>query len=297
MEPSSPSNSTSLEHIFPFLTLDDGVATKNPTKTGPLSRFGELPAEVRCLIWLFLPDPRLVPLRCEHSIRRYSARVPIPVILQINRESRYEGLRVYHQIRLGPNENIGCYVDPLRDTVYLTSNFKRPRILPSPMVLRQSRNEYIRDLIQDLYKDICSSPDLEALFKDLTVGARTWKLLFHHLCNRRFGQFLDLRSVRPVYEKGNGPVHESIQLQEFKPLAAGEDDPIVRWKGCPFPQSSRYSVGYQSLIHDDDRVWEHIMDIENGKDMLTGRPAILQFQISQCYIDKGGNEGNVYRPM
>ncbi|KAF8860974.1 hypothetical protein BDZ45DRAFT_294956 [Acephala macrosclerotiorum] len=248
------------------------------------SPFQRLPVEPRCLIWHFcLPGPRLVPIHYEHNLRRYSTHIPRPVVLRIDRESRHEGLRVYHQIRLGLNENIGCYVDPLRDTVYLISNFKN--------------HHNMDELVYFLYEDLYTSPDFEALFSNLTISARTWRRLFHSVCERRFKQFLNLRSVRPVYEKGSGPVHESMELQEFEPLAAGEDDPMVRWENSPFPSGpSQYSVGYQFLIHDDDNIWQWIKNDKNVKDLLKGRSAIFNFEITRCYIDKGGRDGNVYRP-
>ncbi|EKD15020.1 uncharacterized protein L3040_003781 [Drepanopeziza brunnea f. sp. 'multigermtubi'] len=85
--------------------------------------FGLLPPEVRLSIWRFcLPGPRLVPVRYRHETTTYTSRIHGPKCLSINRESRDEALRFYHELRIGPYRNVGCYVDLSIDTVYFRAS-------------------------------------------------------------------------------------------------------------------------------------------------------------------------------
>jgi len=89
-------------------------------------RFSHFPPEIRTMIWRFsIPDPRIVPIRYQASTTAYIPRKQPPAILQTTRESRHEGLKVYHELKLGPFPNSGCYVDLSRDTVYLKTHLTR----------------------------------------------------------------------------------------------------------------------------------------------------------------------------
>lgn len=88
--------------------------------------FSKLPPEVRFLIWqLSLPEPRIVPIWYDVNTTSYKARTRPPAILQTNRESRDEALKVYHELKLGLSDNVGCYIDPARDSIYLKTNLDR----------------------------------------------------------------------------------------------------------------------------------------------------------------------------
>jgi hypothetical protein len=86
----------------------------------PLSR---LPPEIRFYIWQYLAFvPRIVPIKYQTSTLSYLPRLQTSIILRINRESRYEGLRIYGRLRLGPVIRTACYVNLKGDTVYLTTD-------------------------------------------------------------------------------------------------------------------------------------------------------------------------------
>ncbi|KUJ14710.1 uncharacterized protein LY89DRAFT_783800 [Mollisia scopiformis] len=89
--------------------------------------FRQLPPEVRCMIWtlLSMTEPRVVPILYQSDTTSYTARIRPPAVLQTNRECRHEALKIYHELRLGLRSNIGCYINPLTDSVYLRSNLNR----------------------------------------------------------------------------------------------------------------------------------------------------------------------------
>jgi len=89
--------------------------------------FKKLPPEVRCQIFweACMTEPRIVPIYYDPVTTAYRSRLRPPAILQANRESRHEAQRVYHELRLGLVANTGCYIDPLRDAIYLKTNLNR----------------------------------------------------------------------------------------------------------------------------------------------------------------------------
>lgn len=55
----------------------------------------------------------------------YRPRIRPPPVLQTNRESRLETLRVYKELKLGQYPNVGCYINLNIDSVYLRSTLDR----------------------------------------------------------------------------------------------------------------------------------------------------------------------------
>jgi hypothetical protein len=89
-------------------------------------QFGKLSPKICCQIWRYSKSgPRLVAIKYHRNTTSYRACIPTPELLRVNRESRHEGLRIYHELRLGPYANTSCYVDPTQDTVYLKSDLER----------------------------------------------------------------------------------------------------------------------------------------------------------------------------
>ncbi|KAF8866161.1 hypothetical protein BDZ45DRAFT_668010 [Acephala macrosclerotiorum] len=100
--------------------------SEKETPCAVFTLFNKLPPEVRCQIWqLSVPEPRIVPIRYDVDTTSYKPRTRPPAILQTNRESRHEALKVYHELRLGLSTNVGCYIDPVRDSIYLRTNLNR----------------------------------------------------------------------------------------------------------------------------------------------------------------------------
>ncbi|CZR57497.1 uncharacterized protein PAC_07386 [Phialocephala subalpina] len=100
--------------------------SEEATPSMAFTLFNKLPPEVRCQVWqLSMPEPRIVPMRYDAETTSYKPRTRPPAILQTNHESRHEALKVYHEIQLGLSTNIGCYIDPLRDSIYLRTDLTR----------------------------------------------------------------------------------------------------------------------------------------------------------------------------
>lgn len=69
-----------------------------------------------------MEELRILAIKYQRETQSYMAQIKTPVVLRVNQESRYEGLQVYRELRLGSNSNIGCYLDPTRDSVYLSTD-------------------------------------------------------------------------------------------------------------------------------------------------------------------------------
>lgn len=90
-----------------FRTFDDGLSAHAhatpPFTTFP--QFAQLPTELRLKIWSCLVQPRVVVVCClqkgrqveqrRQELRRRTRGAGTPVLLHVNRESRYVGLRHY----------------------------------------------------------------------------------------------------------------------------------------------------------------------------------------------------------
>ncbi|KAE8448679.1 hypothetical protein EG329_008894 [Mollisiaceae sp. DMI_Dod_QoI] len=257
-------------------------------------RFNDLPPELRLRIWYFsMPGPRLVPVHYDHDQRRYQARINPPAVLQVNRESRLEGLKWYYQIRLGPHQNFGCYVDSSLDTVYLTSNIRAYARLDQSFNL----NEFL-DLqsfgSNELFHDMLTSPDFGALLQNLTVGAKTWRALHFCVLRMRSVRFMDLHSVRAVYEKGSGLLDEKMKLHDFKIPLNGQDGPIALWLDYKYPDKHcRYRAAYECLIRasaDKYKKWVRDSNAAYEEDEHE-----VRYEFSQQYIDRRGME--IYKAL
>jgi hypothetical protein len=61
-------------------------------------------------------------IKYQKSTLTYTPRIKPPAILQVNRESRFEGVKVYRELSLSPRPNTGCYIrlgDLQGDRVYI----------------------------------------------------------------------------------------------------------------------------------------------------------------------------------
>ncbi|SPJ89008.1 uncharacterized protein FTOL_12903 [Fusarium torulosum] len=90
-----------------FRTFDDGLSSRGNSSSTltAFPQFAQLPPELRIRIWSFLVQPRIVVVCCLQRDERLDQRLyelnqrsrgrSVPVLLHINRESRYLGLQHY----------------------------------------------------------------------------------------------------------------------------------------------------------------------------------------------------------
>lgn len=79
--------------------------SSKPANTESFHLFSRLPGEIRLQIWsLILSTPRTIELNCDIEIhsntgrgyaKSFTTKTPIPPLLHVNHESRYEALKVY----------------------------------------------------------------------------------------------------------------------------------------------------------------------------------------------------------
>jgi hypothetical protein len=82
--------------------------------------FHKLPAEIRCMIWQFAMPPRTVELRHDYALSMCWTVNPVPVLLHVSRESRYEALKRYTLAFGIAQASSKIYFDFKRDTLFLT---------------------------------------------------------------------------------------------------------------------------------------------------------------------------------
>lgn len=80
--------------------------------------FQHLPTELRLKIWSLMMEPRVVLISYNPATKRCDSSTPIPPVLHVNTEARYEALRFYRP--LFKTHHSGAYVlfSPKRDTLY-----------------------------------------------------------------------------------------------------------------------------------------------------------------------------------
>jgi hypothetical protein len=200
------------------------------------------------MIWRYIiPEPRIVPVRYEMETCTYKPCIFPPVILQVNRESRHEGLERYRELLLGPRAVTGCYVDLSIDTVYLTSNVspandpevdpthvegaERGRLVSPPLrrpttylgeasngealesqtlgVLPNCRHSKI------IFDDLMRSPDGQQLFKSFHIEINSWRALERLYRYYRHRLPFKLKELCIVYERVYGPLGENLKIQSI----------------------------------------------------------------------------------
>ncbi|KAK0112926.1 hypothetical protein ONS95_014646 [Cadophora gregata] len=80
------------------------------------SPFHRLPVELRVRIWSFAVEQRVVHVEWSRP-RRQCLSPDIPAILQVSRESRAEGLKIYHAVLNTSNSSTPVYINFDLDTV------------------------------------------------------------------------------------------------------------------------------------------------------------------------------------
>jgi hypothetical protein len=218
-------------------------------------QFSLLAPEIRCMIWRnIIPGPRIVPVRYEKETVSYKPRILPPVILQVNRESRHEGLERYHELILGPGAVTGCYVDLSIDIVYLSSNggistmgpeadllfdlwkiAERGRLISPPLrgaaaFLEASPNPQdpsdggasephatsgMVSHSKVIFDDLMRSPHGQQLFKCFHIDNNSWRSFDPLYRYYRHRLPFKLKEVCIVYERWDGPLGEVLEMQSI----------------------------------------------------------------------------------
>ena len=81
--------------------------------------FPRLPPEIRAQVWEYATFPRVVCVAYNPKTARVESDTPIPTLLHVNQESRYEALRRYKKL-FASKSNPDCYTlyRPHFDTLY-----------------------------------------------------------------------------------------------------------------------------------------------------------------------------------
>ena len=92
---------------------------REPQQDRAFHFFPQLPPELRAKVWEYATVPRVVCVAYNPRTARVESSTPIPALLHVNRESRYEALRRYKKL-FASKENPDCYTlyRPHFDTLY-----------------------------------------------------------------------------------------------------------------------------------------------------------------------------------
>jgi len=263
-----------------------------------------------------VPDYRLVPIGYQRDTCAYVPRIGPPAVLQVNRESRREGLTIYHELRLGPVSVQDCYVDLERDIVYLRTDLgshndlildagstmgNRGRLVSPPrgrataampaltqsstMIEEREQNEDPSHFPETLalwhskviLYDLLTSPDGEALLRRFHVNCQTWSLMHRLYHHRRHRLPVHLKHLFLVYERGSGPLREDIQLNP------------IHWQG----HIARGSSEENSPNYDEDRIaikmvqsFAAMKSCVNRRDQRGGLPYVLNYTVTARSLDR-----------
>ncbi|KAK2624772.1 hypothetical protein QTJ16_005965 [Diplocarpon rosae] len=81
--------------------------------------FSNLPSELRLKIWRHtFPEPRIVPVRFNRAVQKYTSNAPPPSPVHTCTESRHLFLKTYTNLILSPKYLSTVFVDFSRDTIY-----------------------------------------------------------------------------------------------------------------------------------------------------------------------------------
>ncbi|PMD14011.1 hypothetical protein NA56DRAFT_402696 [Hyaloscypha hepaticicola] len=254
--------------------------------------FNKLPPEIRSQIWrASVPDHRIVPIKYQRNTCSYVPRIGPPAILQVNQESHQEGLAIYHDLRLEPVPVKDCYVDLTRDIVYLKTSVREDDIalLPvsnigrrgrfasppgrqihaslPPMVEEPEEDEALPLLHSKIILyDLLNSVDGEAMLPNLHVNSGTWSAIWRYYRYRRHRLSVKVRHVVLVYERGSGPLCESLQL---KPIL-GHDEVPAEERPPYYPY-----YGEDRIANKMSRSFRSNCMAINRKDQCNGLPLVL----------------------
>jgi len=274
--------------------------------------FNRLPPEIRSQIWReSAPAHRLVAIEYQRATYSYVPRIGPPVLLQVNQESRREGLTIYHELCLGPVPITGCYVDLTRDVVYLKSNLQdrenkehaldasesnmahRGRLAsppphqyaatisplthlsPTVRELQEGHSHGVRHSKIILY-DLLTSTDGEAMLQALHVNTCTWRAIRRYYDYRRHNLSFHLKHLVLVYENGNGPMRDDMQLSPITWHEVGPDE-----ERPPHHREDRI-VTIMKQSFRAEAMWI------NRQDRMKGLPAVLNFTVESKRLDRGG---------
>ncbi|KAJ2897170.1 hypothetical protein MKZ38_004937 [Zalerion maritima] len=81
--------------------------------------FFNLPAEIRLQIWQEACHERVVEVLYRPEEDKVIATTDQPAVLQVNRESRYEALKIYRKAFTTATRDAQIYFCPWRDTLYM----------------------------------------------------------------------------------------------------------------------------------------------------------------------------------
>jgi hypothetical protein len=92
-----------------------------PTSSAPTTfhHFSQLATELRLKIWSYAIPPRVVSVRYLPSTQSCVSSTPLPALLHVNREARYEMLRCYRPFFSTQWAESYIYFNPQIDTVYM----------------------------------------------------------------------------------------------------------------------------------------------------------------------------------
>lgn len=92
---------------------------REPQQDREFHFFPQLPPELRAKVWEFATFPRVVVVAYNPATERVESDTPIPALLHVNQESRYEALRRYKKL-FASKSNPDCYTlyRPHFDTLY-----------------------------------------------------------------------------------------------------------------------------------------------------------------------------------
>ena len=269
-------------------------------------QFSKLPSEIRCQIWLkSVSDHRVLPIIYKRDSFSYVPRIGPPAVLQVNRESRHEGLSIYHELRLGPVPAQHCYVDLTRDIVYLKTDVqnndavlnnretlgsrgrlmdlpRRPGLNPLPPTRRSALFEddaqdvdeslIVRRHSKVIFHDLLSSADGQAMLGNLHVDVRTWSLIhrYHYYWRHRLPAGVELKRLVFVHERGNGVLRDVVELLPVKCLPAHyKNDSVAIRQVHSFTASNRYL---------------------NNRDLKNGHAPMLNYTVAAKSLERGERE-------
>ena len=248
-------------------------------------------------------------------------RISPPALLQVNQESRREGLTIYQELHLGPAPIEGCYVDFTRDIIYLKSNLldvnnqeyaldgsesniihrgrlasPPPRqnaatISPltrlSPTVREpQEGDSYGLRHSKIILYDLLTSTGGEAMLQALHVDPSTWKIVRGHYRYRRHNLSLHLKHLVLVYESGKGPLSGDMQLSFMTWDRVRVED--------EYSETHRHRENRIATIMKQSFRAENMWI--NGQDRKKGLPAVLNFTVESMRLDRSRrDEGKASR--
>ncbi len=234
----------------------------------------------------------------EKGTCKYNPCIPSPTILQINQESRLEGLKIYHELCLGPLTVTGCYVNLSVDTVYFTSDVEDPDdSVADPISIGQvPRGALFLEPLADphfnvgngsssvllhsmvILNDLLESPDVEQLFDCLHLCFLLWTVPYPIYRSYRHRLTSRVKEFCIVYEWGDGPLNGGLKLEKIvvsaeTPVASGLVEP-------PLHPQDKITIAILRAFT-AQHVWTNLSDMESGL------PAVLSLNFNVGILKRG----------